>query len=920
MGIDLQKPRLSWNLDGDRRGIRQIAYRLIVSDSEGLIKRGSGDFYDSGKVGTDDTFCVMCRYMQKSGARYYWAVKVWDETGAESGWSDSSWWEMGLLYATDWQDVKWIEPEQKPHIKVMQDHVSFEVFPQLPDESEHVPCLLMRKEFCLDKPVVRARAYATAHGVYELELNGARVGNYEMAPEATPYDKYLQYQTYDITDMVCVGENVIGIHIAPGWWSGIIGLYSASCQYGDKMAALLKLTIDYEDGSTDVIVSDESFKYAQSPLRYAEIFVGELYDPSYEQSGWSVSGFDDTKWQQVYCPNYDKNALCGQNAQHITVTERRKAVRLFKTAKGETMIDFGQAVSGKACIPLKGTTGTRVVFRYAEELDQHGNYAHLVFGTYKNDTDTYILKGDNADIYTPHFVYHGFRYVMVTGDVEIDPDCTEALVLGSSLDIISSFECSDERVTRLQQNILWTLRSNFMSIPTDNPDRERAGWTGDAQMVVATASYNLGLEAFWRRWMTEMRLEQQDDGQIPLVVPFWVSYRNMSHHREQTASSGWGDVCVILPWVLYRRHGDKRILEENYDMMARWVEYIRYTAETKNPENIGELTAERAEKLRYIWNTGYHYGDWLTPSDCTDDNGNFRYLPKSRPLANFVPSCFYLYSTKLMSEIATVLGKPDDAAYYKNLSGKVRDACSTELFNTDGTTIENKQGAQVFALFFDIIPEGRKQAVVNRLTELIAQNGGRLDTGFSSTQYLMDVLTANGRVVQAYDLLFCDKMPSWLYEVGKGATTIWESWQGIMPDGYVNSVSFMQYATATVGDWLFSTVVGIKEAAPGFRKILIAPEFDDRLAFVDASFQSVQGKIGVRWERKLPLVTITVEIPANTQAKVQLPFADLHGVTENGCPLEGHQDIFSAVQLPDSVEVSMGSGNYTFQYDFTRKY
>jgi alpha-L-rhamnosidase len=272
-----------------------------------------------------------------------------------------------------------------------------------------------------------------------------------------------------------------------------------------------------------------------------------------------------------------------------------------------------------------------------------------------------------------------------------------------------------------------------------------------------------------------------------------------------------------------------------------------------------------------------------------------------------------------MSEIATVLGKPDDAAYYKNLSDKVHDACSLELFNTDGMTIEDRQGAQVFALFFDITPEGCKQAVVNRLTELIAQNGGRLDTGFSSTQYLMDVLTANGRVTQAYDLLFCDKMPSWLYEVEKGATTIWESWQGIMPDGYVNNVSFMQYATATVGNWIFNTVAGIKEAAPGFRKILIAPEFDDRLTFMDASFQSAQGKIGVRWEKKLSFITIAVEIPANTQVKVQLPFADLCGVTENGRPLEGHQDILSAVQLSDRVEVSMGSGNYTFQYAFARK-
>lgn len=913
IGVDFRAPRLTWRMQSGRRHTMQTAYRVIVSTQEASIAARQGDVFDSGRVESAQNACQVAGVAFASATRYFWSVCVWDNHGEEA-WADSvAWWETGLLRPEDWEGAYFIEPPQRAQFATQQMVKDFRVYEELPDTERCVPCQLMRREFLLQKPVKKARAYATAHGLYRLEINGQRVGDLELTPEPTCYDKYLQYQTYDVTGMLQEGPNAVGLHIAPGWWSGIIGLYSASCQYGDKISALLKLVITFTDGTSMEICSDGSFVSAQSPYCYAEIYMGEKYDANLDQPGWSSPGFHAAGWKEVTCLPGGKDVLRGQNAEPIRVRETYPHKCVLKTPKGDTIIDFGQVTSGKAHIAFSGAPGTAVTFHYTQQLNEHGEYSLNITGNYNQATDTFVLGPEGKGIHEPLFVYHGFRYVMVRGDVQLDEENIWALSMSSNVAQAGTFRCSDARVNRLQENIRWSFFGNFIGIPTDNPDRERAGWTGDAQMVVETACYNLGIEAFWRRWLAMMRLEQRADGKIPFIVPNWRSYDESDERRGKNTAAGWGDACIIVPWMHYQRYGDVRILEENYAMMEKWMEYAAGQA-ALNPPDIGELAPERAEHLKYIWNTGWQYGDWLTPSDCTDENGNFRYLPRKWPLKYFTPSCFYVYSADLMAKIAGLLHKPEDVQRYRQLAQKIREACHAELFDENGMPKEDRQGAQVFALFFHIAPEGCEEKILNHLLELMRENGGRMDTGFSSTQYLPDVLTSHGHVRQAYDCLFNTQPPSWLYEVERGATGIWEGWQAVMPDGSVNPVSFLQCANGVIGNWLFSTVAGIRPDAPGFSAIRICPELDERLSSAQASYDCTYGRIESAWQIKDGMMTLRVSIPANTTAVVSLPEAVGKPVTENGVPLEGAEGVLGVQAAGERLEVRVGSGDYRFVY------
>lgn len=906
MGVDFRAPRLSWQIAGECRGTMQAAFQVMVREEE------QGELFDSGRVESGETFLLLSNLKLRSRGRYFWRVRAWDTFGNEAISADA-FWEMGLLDESEWQ-AEWIEPEQPRQFVTAQLVKDFRVYEELPDTSNCVPCHLLRREFCVTKPVRRARAYATAHGLYRLELNGRRVGDLELTPEPTSYDKYLQYQTYDVTELLNAGENCVGIHIAPGWWSGVIGLYSASCQYGDTIAALMQLEILYVDGTRETICTDDAFRSGVSPVQYAEIYMGEKYDANLEQAGWSCPGFAARDWKRVKCLSGYKSMLRGQDAEPIRVCRRYPAVRVFRTPKGEKMIDFGQVTAGKAHIEFSGAPGTEVRFRYTQELNKEGNYSLNITGNYNQATDTYIIGPDGHGVHEPLFVYHGFRYVMVEGEVQIDEKTLTALSMGSSLEETGRFSCSDSLVNRVQENIRWSLLGNFMGIPTDNPDRERAGWTGDAQMIVETACYNLGLAAFWRRWLEQMRLEQRADGKIPFIVPNWRCYDESDERRGKNTAAGWGDACIIVPWMNYMRYGDKRVLEENYTMMKRWLEYVAVEA-AKNPDDIGELTPERAERLKYIWNTGWQYGDWLTPSDCTDDEGNFRYLPRKWPLKYFTPSCFYIYSADLMTKIALLLNRPEDSERYAALAQKIREASRTELYDERGIPKEDRQGAQIFTLYFHVLPQEYEDMILQHLLDQIRENGGRMDTGFSSTQYLPDVLTRAGKVKEAYDCLFSPEPPSWIYEVKKGATGVWEGWQAVMPDGTVNPVSFLQYGNAVIGNWLYSTVAGIRPEEPGFAKICISPEFDDRLDSAAATYRSVHGEIASAWEKRGGKVVLRVKIPANTEAVIALPGAKAERVLESGKPLSEAEGVRGARLRGEKLEVSVGSGEYSFAYE-----
>ena len=918
LGIDLKQPRLAWKLESNRRGVLQTAYQIQVSKSENWQEV----LWDSGKVLSDNSVNVEYGGVAlESRQRYFWRVRVWDESDMVSEWSPLAFWEMGLLNHTDWQ-AQWIEPIQEPakpepKISMFQNLGMISPEPES-DYSRLNPCQYLRKVFSSQRKMAKARIYATAHGVYRLEVNAVRVGNQELAPEVTAYDSYLQYQTYDVTEMIRQGDNILGVILADGWYCGRIGLPGDGCQYGDKLALLLQLEIEYDDGSRQLIISDSSFKSATGALVYSDLFIGERYDAGLENTNWHKADFDDSAWKKTSVAEYGYSNLVAQYGEPLRVVKEIAPVGIIKTPKGETVIDLGQNISGKIRICVQDTAKTEITLDYSEVLDVDGNFLHQIRGRNKDQRDVYILKGGCVEVYEPFFTTHGFRYVRVTGyPGELHLNDFTGLVIASDLRDTSDFSCSDERLNRLQENIRWSQRGNLVSIPTDCPQRERAGFTGDAQVFIPTACFNMDVNAFFTRWLRNLQIEQREDGQVPTTVPYWKSYIEMFTPIQggSHTSAGWGDACIIIPWSLYQMYGDARVLEENYSTMTRWLDYVQKEAETGVPKRLKEnLTPQSRERQKYLWNTGFHFGDWLIPSLTAGYNNPFDAANATKEIA---ASCFYAYSTELMSAIAHVLGKEDDKQKYSALNEKIRAAFAEEYVLPDGRLPAHYQGMYVLALKMKMIPEDRRSLVVTQLVDLISQNGNRLDTGFVSVPYLLDVLCDNGRNDIAYKLLFQTECPSWLYEVEKGATTIWETWDAISPDGKVNLASFNHYAFGCVGDWMYRTVAGLDKSQPGYKHIVIKPTPHKDLIRARASYQSVYGEIVSGWELQQDTMRIRAVIPPNTTASIQLPGAKFETILESNINIQTSPDIFSIIHDGENITLEVGSGSYVFEYPYS---
>jgi alpha-L-rhamnosidase len=770
----------------------------------------------------------------------------------------------------------------------------------------------LRKEFFVSKPIKKARAYATAHGCYRLKLNGKRVGNIELAPEATPYHQYLQYQTYDVADLLHAGENTFGAVLADGWWSSRIGNDGCSRQFGDKLALLAQIEIEYDDGEKETIYTDETFKsWDNGPLRFSDLYMGEKYDAQMECDGWDEHGYDDNRWQSVTEKNFDMSVLVGQNAEPMRAKQVLKPEKIYISPKGETIVDFGQVMTGNVKITFSGEKGKTAVISYTEQTDKDGNYDLSIMGRNNQHRDYYVFKSNAEETYEPSFTFRGFRYIRIENYCgSLKPDNIEARLICSDMEITGTFECSDERLTKLQNNIKWSLLGNMLSIPMDNPDRERAGWTGDAGMIATTACFNLGMQAFWKRWLEEMRLEQREKGNIPMIIPFWKGYGIGTQ-----SAAGWGDVCVLLPWASYCFYGDERILADNYEMMQKWIEFVRRTAESSNPDDIGELDFEHEQRLKYIWNNSFQFGDWLTPSATFDpEREEFSYT--EMPLAEYTPSFYYALSTGLMSKIAKILNKPSDAAYYENLNKTVVQASTEEFYHSGAIMNSPFQGYSVLALQAGFVPKNNVEDVKSRLLELIHKNDGKMDTGFTSTQFLFDVLVRHGETKTAFDLLFQNKIPSWLYEIESGATGIWESWMAILPGGKINPVSFIQYANGCIGDWMYRMIGGIDLTENGCSRIKMAPQMDERISSAKAELNSVKGIILSEWKMEEEKFKYSIKVPVNAIAEVHLPQANAENILESGKPLAKQDGILSVNQGEQEVVVEIGSGTYEFVYKF----
>lgn len=879
LGIDVVQPRLSWALESAGRGQVQSAYQILVADSPERLAAGLGNLWDSGVVASSQS--VHVAYAGRpltSGQRCWWQVRVWDQEGMASDYSEPAWWQMGLLEAADWQAF-WIGLDTGPA-----------------GELGMTPCPYLRRAFRLDRPVRRATLYAAAKGLYLLYLNGRRAGDAALAPEWTEYQKRIVYDTYDVTGLLQVGENVLGAILGDGWFAGYVGWKGGRNHYGRQPWLLAQLEIEHTDGSRTIWVTDGSWRGASGPILYSDLLMGESYDARLEMPGWDQPGFDDSAWRAVQVEARDPRVqLAAQSAEPVRITGQVRPQGLSQPQPGVYVFDLGQNLAGRVELHVQGPAGAQVRLRFAEVLQPDGMIYTASLRSARA-TDTYTLRGGAPEVFEPHFTYHGFRYVEVTGYPGA-PSLESILgrVLHSDLALAGRFECSSPAVNQLWRNILWSQRSNLVSIPTDCPQRdERLGWLGDVVCFGRTACFNMDMAAFLTRWAVTLEDAQSPEGGFPDVAPRLVTVDD--------GAPGWGDAGVIVPWLVYQVYGDTRILARHYAAMERWMRYLHEA----NPSLLRTARLNR------------NYGDWHSYHADT---------PRE-----VLATAYWAYDAHLMAQIAQVLGREEDANRYERLCQGIKQAFRDAFVSADGRIQGETQTVYVLALYMDLLPEGLRAAAARHLVSDIERRGWHLSTGFAGTAHLLPVLTQAGYGEVAYRLLHCDTLPSWGFMLRHGATTLWERWDSYTPEhgfygpqappSFIHPVigpnfrcnSFNHYAFGAVGEWLMRFVAGIDvdPQQPGYEHILIRPRPGGGLTYARGTYESIRGLVASEWSLEGGRLHLQVCIPANTSATVYLPGGRSDSITEGGRPLAQAAGIRRVVWGQEGAIVEIGSGCYRF--------
>ena len=711
-----------------------------------------------------------------------------------------------------------------------------------------------RKEVQVKSKIKKAILNVSAIGIYVPYINGKRVGENVLAPGWTNYHKRVQYQTYDVTDIL-TENNTLKFSVGQGWAVGYIGFSRTNHYYSDKTSVIAWMDIVYDDMSTESVFTDTDWEVYSSEVTLSEIYHGETVNKAIPEEYIGKAVLSDVAAE-----------LIPQVGEFITENERLTPIALIHTPKGETVIDFGQNMTGYVEVQIKGNKGDRIVFHHAEVLDKDGNFYNDNYRSARNEI-TYILSGNN-DTFKPSFSFQGFRYIKLIEypfeEVDLNSFC--AIVVHSDMKRTGDFRCGNEKINRLYHNIIWGQKSNFLDIPTDCPQRdERLGWTGDAQVFCRTAAINYDVEKFFEKWLGDVRLEQTEEGAVYGVVP--ACLRN----RHTRISAAWGDAACIIPWQLYLAYGNKKILSNNFEMMKKWVDYLH----SAGPEE-------------FLWLGGLHYGDWLAM-----DAGEDSFVGATAN--DLIASAFFAYSTSLLIKAGEILGKDmeDYKTLYKCIVKRFREYFmengmpKEELPHTEIPTDEyNKpndttrkgitQTALVLILHFNLCTDEERPLLAKKLVNLIEEFGDRMTTGFVGTPYIMHVLSANGYTDIAYKLLFQEKNPSWLYSVCHGATTMWEHWNSIKEDGSFWSTgmnSFNHYAYGSVYDWIFNVCAGISpmEENPAYKEIKLAPHPCKELGFVEASIDSRNGKITSSWKYEGNRLHYRFDIPDGVTAHIELP-------------------------------------------------
>ncbi len=865
IGLDNHSPHFTWKLSSNRRNAMQAAYEIRVSNASKDLKWSSGKIQSARSVHVSYGGAPL-----ESDSKYFWQVRVWDNNNKASSWSTPAFFQTAFLNKNDWK-AKWIEPGYA-------------------EDSVLRPSPLFRKQFFSNKKIVSATAYITAHGLYEAYINGHRVGDAYLTPGWTSYNKRLQYQVYDVTNLLQKGKNTIGVTLGSGWYRGSLAWEDNKDIYGKDIALLCQVNVVYSDGSKEIITSDDTWKSTTGAIRYSEIYNGETIDARMDKKGWLLPGYNDADWSAVKIADFSNDNLIATYNEPMRKHETIQPVKFITTPAGEKVIDFGQNLVGWIVLKVKGSVGDSVTLSHAEVLDKEGNFYTENLRAAKAQ-DHFILKGGAVETFEPHFTWHGFRYAKVEGyPGDFKPENFEAVVLYSDMKPTGTFSTSNALINQLQHNIVWGQKGNFLDVPTDCPQRdERLGWTGDAQAFSRTASFNMDVNNFFSKWMKDVAADQFSSGAVPHVIPNVLG-------PVAGGSAGWSDAATIIPWNMYLAYGDTAILDQQYPSMKEWVEYMH--AQSKND----------------LWNTGFHFGDWLFYRPADDNDGRAAVTDKY-----LIAQCFYAHSTQLLVKAAEVLGKTEDVSNYTSLLQKIKDAFVKEYMTPSGRLVSGTQTAYVLALNFDMLPESLRTQAADRLAENVKSYDNHLTTGFLGTPYLCHVLTRFGHDSVAYKLLLQDTYPSWLYPVKMGATTIWERWDGQKPDSTFETPSmnsFNHYAYGAIGDWMYREMVGLDtyEDGVGYKHIKIQPHIGGDFTFASASLETYYGKVSNSWKLENDGVSMDVEIPVNTTATVYLPAGNVSDIKEGGKVLSQVSDVKVKEPEDNYTKVELGSGQYHFTF------
>ena len=880
LGIGERVPRLSWTLESEERGQVQSAFRVLVARSEKDLEAEENLLWDSGRVESGRTIGVEYEgEALRSGSQCVWKVRVWDGANNPSPYGGPAVFEMGLLERSDWEGA-WISAGKGP---------AGDMEPPSGDEYDDLanglaPSPYLRREFPLEKTVRRARLYATARGVYELYVNGTRVGKDVLAPGWTDYHRRVQYQTYDVTPLLAEGQNALGAVLGDGWFAGFVGFdpKHRGALYGPRPQLLAQLNVEYEDGTTASLATEGSWRCSTGPILFSDLLMGESYDARREMPGWAEPGFDDSGWYGVEVEEIGDTNLVAQPDEGIRVTEELEAKTVTEPESGRYVLDLGRNMVGWVRLKVEGKAGTEVILRHAEALNPDGTIYTTNLRSARA-TDRYVLGGDGEEIYEPRFTFHGFRYVEITGyPGEPPPGAVTGRVVHSATPPSGSFECSSRMVNKLQENIVWGQRGNFLSVPTDCPQRdERLGWMGDAQVFVRTASFNMDVAAFFEKWMTDVEDAQSPEGAFPDVAPLPGGSGLID---LRWGAPAWGDAGVIVPWTIYRTYDDTRIVERHYDAMTRWMEYLHEA----NPDLI------RKNRM------GNNYGDWLSPKG--------DHTPK-----HLLATAYWAYGAKLIAEMAEATGRNEDAREYRDLNERIKAAFQAAYVFPDGRIEGDTQTCYLLALHMGLLPEDLRSTAAEHLVKSIEREDWHLSTGFAGVGYLCPVLTEAGYTEVAYRLLGNETYPSWGYTIKNGATTIWERWDGWTEENGFQSPnmnSFNHYSLGSVGEWLYRYVAGIDLGAPGYGRIVIRPRPGGNLTHASGAYDSVRGRISSSWKIEDNQFVLETLIPPNTTATVHVPSTD--DVSEGGRPVDEADGVeFLRAEEGETV-LAVGSGRYEF--------